>query len=332
MLPPRTKSDPALSGAAGTGRPRAVVIDCDPGIDDAAALALAVGSPELDVRGVTTVAGNVELELTTGNALRLLAAFGRDDVPVAPGAARGLMRTKAAHAFVHGRNGLGGVELPAARRAARSEHAVELLAAVLRESEPGSVTIAAIGPLTNIALLASMHPELTERIDRVVVMGATAGRGNMTPVAEYNVWADPEAAQRVLGESDFEICLVELEVTRRATVGPRELARLRAESARGALLADMIDGYADQAVGGRPLHDAVAVAAIVDPTLIATRPATIEVDTGSGSGRASTAIAFGEAGAGGAGRLNVAVDLDVARFRELLLTRVAGGAGEAAGA
>jgi pyrimidine-specific ribonucleoside hydrolase len=222
------------------------------------------------------------------------------------------------------------VDLPAPGRAARPEHAVDLLATVLRESEPGSVTIAAIGPLTNIALLASLHPDLTDRVDRVVVMGATAGRGNMTPVAEYNTWADPEAAQRVLCESDFEICLVELEVTRRATVGPRELARMRSESARGALLADMIDGYADHAVGGRPLHDAVAVAAIVDPTLITTRPATIQVDTGAGSGRASTAIAFGEAeaggSAGGSGRLNVAVDLDVARFRELLLTRLAGGA------
>jgi pyrimidine-specific ribonucleoside hydrolase len=300
------------------------VIDSDPGIDDAVALALAVGSPELDLLGVTTVAGNVPLELTTGNALRLLAAFGRDDVPVAAGAARGLVRTKAPHAFIHGRNGLGDVDVPPARRRPNPEHAVEFLATVLRGAEPRSVTIAAIGPLTNIALLVALHPELTDRIDRVVVMGASTRRGNVTPAAEYNVWADPEAAQRVLAESDLEICLVELEITRRATLGTSGRATLREGSARGALLADMIDGYADRSGGGRPLHDVVALAAIVDPALIETRPASIKVDTGSGSERAKTIFAFDGSGADASpARVQVAVDLDVPRLREMLFTRVA---------
>lgn len=309
-----------LSIAEQPGSPAALLVDCDPGIDDAVSLALAVGSPELDLLGVTTVAGNVPLELTTANALRLLAAFGRDDVPVAAGASRGLVRPKPAHPFVHGRNGLGGVEVPAARRPAEPQHAVEFLAGVLRDADPRSVTLAAIGPLTNIALLIALHPELTDRIDRVWVMGASAGAGNVTPAAEYNTWADPEAAQRVLTAPELDICLVELEVTRRATVDRRALATLRGGSQRGALLTDMIGGYVDGLPDGQPLHDALVLAAIADPTLIDTRPASVEVDTGSGPERGRSVFSFG---ATEAQRLQVAVDFDLARFREMLFARVA---------
>jgi pyrimidine-specific ribonucleoside hydrolase len=298
-----------------------LVIDCDPGIDDAVSLALAIGSPELDVRAVTTVAGNVPLELTTGNALRLLRAFDREDIPVAAGAARGLVHAHDAHPPIHGSNGLGGVDVSASQRAIQAEHAVELLAAVLRDAPAKSVTIAAIGPLTNIALFLALRPELTDRIDRLVVMGGAVGRGNVTPVAEFNVWADPEAARRVLTDPGLDTCLVGLDVTNRATVDESVLAALSAGSARGTLLANMIAGYADRAPEGWPLHDVLAIASIIDPTLVRTRPATIEVDTGFGIGRAQTICAF-DAHAGRPARARVAVDVDVERFRSLVMDRV----------
>jgi pyrimidine-specific ribonucleoside hydrolase len=298
-----------------------VLIDCDPGIDDAVTLAVAANSPEIELVGVTTVAGNASLELTTANALGLLSLLGRDDVPVSAGASRGLVRVKAAHADVHGVGGLGGVALPPAPRAAEPGHAVEFLATRLRAAPARSLSILAIGPLTNIALLLALHPGLTERIDRVVVMGASTGPGNMTPAAEYNVWADPEAAQRVLTDPGLEVCLVQLQVTRRATLDPAARAALRTGSALGASLSAMIDGYADDALGERALHDVAALAAILDPSLIATRPARIEVITDSSPRRGETIISF-DAGPTES-RLEVAVDLDTGRLRQLLLDRIA---------
>ncbi len=312
--------------------PVPLVIDCDPGIDDALSLAFAVGSPEVDVRAVTTVAGNHTVEQTTANALAVLEAFGRGDVPVARGAASALVHPRPKHRLVHGPNGLGGVDLPAAARGARAEPAVELLAGLLREAAPRSVTLAAIGPLTNVALLVALHPELLERIDRVVVMGGSSGPGNVTPVAEFNTWADPEAAHRVFAGSGLDIRLVELEVTRQATIDKADLATLRAGSGRGAVLADMVLGYVDRTPAGWPLHDVVVLAAIVDPTLIETRRATVAVDTGFGVSRAQTVCVFEGADTDPGflppppdppTTIEVATRLDVDRFRALFFGRVA---------
>ena len=305
------------------------MIDCDPGIDDALSLALALQSPEVDLLGITTVTGNVPVSATTRNALRLLRALGRDDVPVAAGAARGLVRAHGLHPPIHGSNGLGDVELPEAAAAMRPEHAVEFIAGLLRAAAPGSVTIAAIGPLTNIALLVALHPELMDRVARLIVMGGTASRGNCTPVAEFNVWADPEAAHRVLAESDLDVCLVGLDVTRRAIVDEADLDLLRAGSERGALLADMVLGYADHPPGGWPLHDALAIASVVDPSLLHTRPGAVTVDTGFSVSRAQTVYAFdplpGEpqpTTPRNDRRVQVALDVDAERFRTFLRSRL----------
>lgn len=318
------------------GPSTALVIDCDPGIDDAVALALAVGSPEVELRQVTTVSGNSPVDVTTRNALQLLDAFGRQDVPVAAGASRALVRV-GWHGLPspHSENGLGRVRLDRETRLAEPVHAVDRLADLLRRAAPRSVVVAAIGPLTNLALLLALHPECAGGIDRLVVMGGSTGPGNITASAEFNLWTDPEAAQRVLTDSGLDVTLVGLDVTRRATVDPAMLEALRAASERGRLLADMIVGYRDRRAGAWAMHDVLALAAVVDPTLVSTRPAEVEVDTGSGPERGRTRCTFLDEDAGSpppspAGfvrtttRCRVAVDLDVARFRELLLERVTG--------
>jgi pyrimidine-specific ribonucleoside hydrolase len=216
--------------------------------------------------------------------------------------------------------------------AAAAEHAIEVLAGVLAPAAAASVTIAALGPLTNLALLLNRHPELADRIDRVVAMGGTVGSGNISAVAEFNVWADPEGAHRVLTEPAFDVVLVGLDVTYSATVDAALLAGMRAGSPRGALLADMIAGYGDHGPQGWRMHDALIVAALVDPSMIVTRRATIDVETGLGLGRGQTVCTFdehfydtdGNPAPRGLVRSQVAVSMDTARFRSMLLSRTAG--------
>ena len=176
--------------------PTPVIIDCDPGHDDAMALLLAVASPELEVVAVTTVAGNQTLDKVTANAIRVLDVAEAHDIPVAAGADRALIHPARVASEVHGETGLDGPDLPPPSRAPEPLHAVELLARKLRERP---LTLIPIGPLTNIALLLATHPELAQRIERIVVMGGAIGLGNVTPSAEFNIWADPEAAARVFG-------------------------------------------------------------------------------------------------------------------------------------
>ena len=306
------------------GRPSRspVIIDCDPGIDDAFALALAARSRELDVRLITTVAGNVSLELTTTNARALVAALNRDDIPVAAGADRGLVRVKPSHRLVHGAGGLGGVELRAVPVCARPQRAIDEIARVLEAAEPGSVTIVAIGPLTNVALLLALRPDLEGRVARIITMNGSSGPGNVTPAAEYNTWADPEAAQRVL-TADVEIWLAELQVTRQATLDAESRARIGTGSRIGSLLTAMLGGYADESPGNVPaLHDVVAVAALIDPGLVQTRAARVQVITDDGPRRGETVISCDEARTDGSS-VRVAVALDVERLRRLLVSRLA---------
>ena len=201
-----------------------IILDCDPGHDDAIALLLALASPELDLLGVTIVHGNQTLEKTTANALRVLDLAGRADVPVAAGAGRPLSRELTVASHVHGDSGLDGPALPPAGRAPLGEHAVDFMARTIAASST-PVTLVPTGPLTNIALL--LERTGGANVERIVLMGGAIAEGNMTPAAEFNIWADPEAARWVF-ESGIDVTMVGLDVTHQALVTPALTEQLRA--------------------------------------------------------------------------------------------------------
>lgn len=303
-----------------------VIIDCDPGIDDAVALLLALASPELEVRAVTTVAGNVGLSLTTANALRVLDLGGRGDLPLAAGAERPLVHLPAMDsAETHGETGLDGAGLPAPTRAPQAEHAVDLIAR-LALADPGAVTLVAVGPLTNVALLAALHPEAYRALRRIVVMGGAASGGNMSPYAEFNVWFDPEAAQRVVA-SGQDITLVGLDVTRQAILTSTDLDDLAGLPVLGVPLVGMLRHYMRKHVDwyGEEIvyqHDSLALAYVIDPAILTVRHCHVEVDTGMGPARGATLV--DRLGVyGGQPNVHWADGVDVERFRALLLERLA---------
>ncbi len=286
--------------------PVPTVVDCDPGIDDAVALLLACASPELRLLGVSTVAGNVDLERTTRNAGRVLALAGRPDVPVAAGAGRPLVRTSPGRAeHVHGDDGVNGADLPEPAAEPDPRPAVDLLADAIGGS-PDPVTLVAIGPLTNVALLYAVHPEVAATLDRVVIMGGSATVGNTTAAAEFNVWSDPEAAYRVLTDPGLDrpvpTTMVGLDLTLTVLFTEADLTALAGGRAAGQAAAAMLRPEAERqrqetGVGALPVHDAVAVTAVVRPDLLRTRPATITVDCSDGITRGATAVTPAPAGA-----------------------------------
>ena len=302
-----------------------IVLDCDPGHDDALALMLSVSSPEVELVGVTTVAGNQTIEKTTANALKVLELCGRSDVPVARGAADPLVRLRNVAAHVHGESGLDGPDLPEPSARPVDEHAVQFLARVIRERE-GKLTLVPTGPLTNVALLLALEPDA--RPERIVLMGGSVGEGNRTPAAEFNIWADPEAARRVF-ESGIDVTMIGLDVTHQALVTDADASVLRSVGRVGEVAAELLDFYgiwhrrSYPDLDGSPLHDPVAVAHVIDPTLVETRPAYIEVDCGWEQGRGRTNVDW-------RGRLEthppnatVGLGIDNPRFVELITTRLA---------
>ncbi len=290
-----------------------LVIDTDPGVDDAVAIMLALASPEVELRAVTTVFGNVALPATTTNAGRILALCDRSDVPVAAGAARPLVHPQRERAEAwHGGDGLGGraAALPRPGADPDPRGAVGLMAAVLRESaEP--VTIAAIAPLTNVALLLAVHPELAHRIGRIVVMGGGLGVGNAGGIAEFNVHCDPEAAHRVLTQPDVAVTMVPLDLTLRCPAGPEWLDGLAAAGPRGGELAQVITHYRvayrrRHGIDAVALHDAVAVLEAVQPGTLRTTAMPIRVACDLGPARGATVAVPGDPGP----PVQVALDAD----------------------
>jgi pyrimidine-specific ribonucleoside hydrolase len=297
-----------------------IVLDCDPGHDDAIALLLALASPELEVRAVTTVAGNQTLDKTTRNALRVLELAGRADIPVAAGADRPLVRELRVAAYVHGETGLDGPDLPEPSTEPQGRHAVELLAA-----ETGSgVTLVATGPLTNVALLLALHPET--RPERIVLMGGAIGEGNVTPAAEFNIWVDPEAAKRVF-ESGIPLTMVGLDVTHQALATPAHADAMRARGRVGEAVAELLDFYGryhreQYGWDGSPIHDAVAVAYVARPELLRVQSCAVAIDNVSELSRGRTVVDLW----GRTGRepnADVALGIDAPAFLDLLVERIA---------
>jgi inosine-uridine nucleoside N-ribohydrolase len=300
-----------------------IIVDCDPGHDDAAALLLALASDEVELLGVTTVAGNQTLAKTTANAIRVLDCAGRPDVPVAAGASRPLVRELHVAADIHGETGLEGADLPAPSRAPEETHAVDWIAATL-QAAPAPVTLVPTGPLTNIALLLALHPGIEERIERIVLMGGSIGEGNVTPAAEFNIWADPEAAHRVFS-TDIELTMVGLDVTHKALLTPDHLEVLEAAGAPGKLVADLYGFFLSihgerYGWAGAPVHDAVALAHVIDGSLLQMTRCGVMVDTGPELSRGRTNVDVRRQ-TGWLPLHHVAVDVDADRLLSLLVDR-----------
>lgn len=315
-----------------------LIIDTDPGVDDAFAIALAARSADVDLLGVTTVFGNVGLAATTRNASRVLALCARPDVPVAAGTSRPLVYPHPHRArYAHGADGLSGraAALPEPTRDVEAVDAVSLLCALLDATDE-PVTIAAIGPLTNIALLLAAHPAKRDKINQIVIMGGAVNFGNTTAAAEFNIWSDPEAARRVLVEENVPCVLVPLDLTYRCAVSTEWLARLSESSPIGAALHALTPDYLDhyrKALGwdGIVLHDAVAVAEALTPGILRTHTGPIDIECTLGPARGVTLVdrrrpELRDATDAGetSPSVRLAVDTDLTQLREFVLAGLTG--------
>ncbi|PHV71071.1 ribonucleoside hydrolase RihC [Sporanaerobium hydrogeniformans] len=245
---------------------RPIIIDTDPGIDDALAIAIALYSNELDVKLITTVAGNVGIDKTTYNALRLLKFFQKENVPVAVGADRPLIRSYEDASSVHGKSGMEGYDFEPPTQIPIEENAVNAMRRVIMESKE-AITIVAIGPLTNIALLLKIYPEVKKNIKEVVMMGGSASRGNMGVMSEYNVGVDPEAAY-ILFHSGLEIAMVGLDVGFKALVFPEDSEAIRTMNKTGEMAYCLFKKYRGGSFNtGLKIYDSTALAYLLAPQI-----------------------------------------------------------------
>ena len=302
-----------------------IVLDCDPGHDDAIAILLALASPELELVGITTVSGNQTVDKTTANALKILELTGRTEIPVHQGADRPFIRERDVAAHVHGESGLDGPDLPAPTARAKDGTAVDFLAEEIRRRD-GRLTLVATGPLTNVGLLVALHPDA--RPERIVLMGGAIGEGNRTPAAEFNIWADPEAAERIFREG-LDTTMVGLDVTHRALIKDGHTEQMRGAGRVGQIVAELMDFYARfhraryPDLDGSPMHDPVCVAHLIDPTLMEVRDAYIDVDCSTGPSWGRTNVDWRGREHFGAPNAKVGLDIDGPRFAALVVERIA---------
>jgi purine nucleosidase len=304
---------------------RPVLIDCDPGHDDALALLLAVGDSRLRLLGVTTVAGNQTLDKTTRNALKILALAGADDVPVAAGCARPLVGELIVAEDIHGSSGLDGpaLDVPVAELA--DVHGVELMRRLIAGSAD-PVTLIATGPLTNVALLLRSHPEVVPRIGRIVFMGGSTDRGNTTPYGEFNIVTDPEAADIVL-RAGLPTTMIGLNVTHQALATTEIIAEFHGMGTRlGTICAELMTFFASTyrrefGFEHPPVHDPIAVAAVIAPSILRTVAAPVTVELAGSHTRGATVVDLHHRTTAPP-NAEVAVGLEVDAFWRLLMSAV----------
>lgn len=277
-----------------SGKP--VIIDCDPGYDDALALVLAFGSEKLDVRAVTAVAGNVPLERTYKNVVRICHYFGQK-VRMGSGAVKPLARALETGEMVHSPSGLGGVTIPEEVPMPKKENAIEVIRSVLEEAEE-KVTLIPIGPLTNIALFVSQYPELKAKVKEIVIMGGAAREGNVTASAEFNIYADAEAA-KIVFESGIPIVMAGLDVTNTFQILPESFLEYRAIGKTGIFVSEVLERYFDfyktlgGAFKGPAIHDMVPVAYAIDPTVCSGKAYQVDVECRGELTYGRTVVDFG---------------------------------------
>jgi purine nucleosidase len=267
--------------------PRKIIIDTDPGQDDAVAILLALASPELEVLGIVAVAGNVPLALTEKNARKICELAGRPDQKVYAGAAQPLNRALVTAEHVHGKTGLDGPDLPEPQMPLQAQHGVDFIIETLMASQDGGITLCPLGPLTNIALALIREPRIAPKVREIVLMGGGFFEGgNVTPAAEFNIYVDPDAAKAVFS-SGIPIVMMPLDVTHKALTTRARVERLRALGTKAgtatAQLLDFFERFDEKKYGtdGGPLHDPNVIAYLLKPELYAGRLCNVEIETAS---------------------------------------------------
>jgi purine nucleosidase len=305
-----------------------LIIDTDPGQDDAVAILLALASPEIDLLGITTVAGNVPLDLTEVNARKICDLAGRQDVPVFAGLSRPLVRRLVTAEHVHGRTGLDGPDLPPPQTPLQEQHAVDFIIETVRKEPSGSVTIAPIGPLSNVAMALQRAPDIAPGIKQIVLMGGGCFEGgNITPAAEFNIYVDPHAAAVVFG-SGIPITMMPLDVTHKAlTTEKRNEALSTIGNRTGTAVAEMLGFFerfdeAKYGSDGGPLHDPCTVAWMIAPELFSGRHCNVEIETASELTMGMTVIDWWQV-SGRPHNAFVVGDLDADAFFALITERLA---------
>ena len=307
--------------------PRRILIDTDPGVDDSMAILFAFNSPEVRVEGLTTVFGNGGTETTTANALRLVELAGHPDVPVARGAEKPLLRPFTGEGWrVHGRNGLGEVELPPPQGLPDPRRAAQFIVDTVM-ANPGEITLVPLGPLTNVALAVSLEPRIAEQVQGVVLMGGAAnGQGNASAVAEANIRNDPEAAQIVF-QAPWRVTMVGLDVTRKVIMTPAYIDALAATgNPLTTFIAKIAQHYTDfyrtyVGLDGFHVHDSSAVAYVIDPTLFKTVALPVDVEINSPHNFGLTSADWRKR-PGREPNVNVCIDVDSERFLNLYRRRL----------